>query len=193
MTTCSKTCAGLAGEAVVPWARRESLVFDAAPLIALSAAGFLPQVPRLGVRAIVAEEVQGEVMDQGRAFGTPEPLLLEQMVREGDIAVRRVRDRRMVARMLENPRLSRADVASLCLALEVHGRLVADDRDLRAAARRALGVSLGGSLHVLGLAVDRRLLTPREAVETAERMIAAGWYCSPSLLKSFTEFILRRP
>jgi len=170
---------------------RETLVFDAAPLIALSAAGFLPMIPRLGVRAIVAEEVRDEVLSQARESGTPEQLLLKQMIRDGELAVRRVRDRRMITRVLESPRLSGADAASLCLARELGRRLVADDRDLRAAAR-ALGVPIGGSLYVLDLAVRRRVLTPQGAVDTVERMIASGWYCSPSLLKSFTDLILGR-
>ena len=166
-------------------------MFDAAPLIALSAAGFLPMIPRLGVRAIVAEEVRDEVLSQARESGTPEQLLLKQMIRDGELAVRRVRDRRMITRVLESPRLSGADAASLCLARELGRRLVADDRDLRAAAR-ALGVPIGGSLYVLDLAVRRRVLTPQGAVDTVERMIASGWYCSPSLLKSFTDLILGR-
>jgi len=171
--------------------RRETLVLDAAPLIALSAAGFLPHITSLGVRLVVAEEVREEVAGEGRGPGTPEQLLLRQMFREGRIAVLKLRKREMMERTLENPRLSRADAASLCLAREIGGRFVADDRDLRAAAR-ALGVVLGGSLYILGLAVERRLLTPREAVETVERMIASGWYCSPSLLKAFSEFVLGR-
>ena len=170
---------------------REILVFDAAPLIALSTAGFLPNIPRLGVRAIVAEEVRDEVLGPARESATSEQLLLKQMIRDGELAVRRVRDRRMITRVLENPRLSAADAASLCLARELGGRLVADDRDLRGAAR-PLGVLLGGSLYVLSLAVRRRVLTPQEAVDTVERMIASGWYCSPSLLKSFTDLVLGR-
>ena len=139
----------------------------------------------------MAEEVREEALSQAREPGTPEQLLLKQMIRDGELAVRRVRDRRMITRVLESPRLSGADAASLCLARELGRRLVADDRDLRAAAR-ALGVPIGGSLYVLDLAVRRRVLTPQGAVDTVERMIASGWYCSPSLLKSFTDLILGR-
>ncbi len=171
--------------------RRQTLVFDAAPLIALSAAGFLPRITSLGVRPVVSEEVREEVAGEGRGPGTPEQLLLRQMVREGQIAVLKVRNRDFLERTLENPHLSGADAASLCLAREIGGRLVADDRDLRAAAR-TLGVPLGGSLYVLTLAVERSVITPREAVETVERMIGSGWYCSPSLFKGFSDFILGR-
>jgi len=171
--------------------RRETLVFDAAPLIALSAAGFLPHVTRLGVRIVIAEEVRDEVSAEGRGSGTPEHLLLARMLREGAIEVRRVRNRRLVDRIRENPRLSTADATSFCLAVEVGGRLVADDRDLRAAAR-ALDVPLGGSLYILGLAVERKRVTGAEAVQIVERMIRSGWYCSPALLKEFSDHVLGR-
>jgi len=171
--------------------RRETLVLDAAPLIALSTAGFLPHITSLYVRLVVAEEVREEVAGESRGPGTPEQLLLRQIIREGRIAVLKVQNRGMLERILENPRLSGADAASLCLARELGGRLVADDRDLRSAAR-ALGAPLGGSLYILGLAVERTLITPREAVQVVERMIASGWYCSPSLLKAFSDFVLGR-
>ena len=113
---------------------------------------------------MVAEEVREEGAGKSRAPGTPEQLLLRHIFREGRIAVRKVRNREMLERTLENPRLSGADAASLCLAREIGGRLVADDKDLRSAAR-ALGVPLGGSLYILGLAVERTLITPGEAVK----------------------------
>jgi len=172
--------------------RRETLVFDAAPLIALAAGGFLPQLVALGARIAIAEEVREEVVGEDRGPGTNEHLLLTRMIRDGAIEVRRVRNRERVSRTLENRRLSPGDAASLCLAMEVRGRLVADDRDLRAAAR-AVGVPLGGSLYILDLAVERTLLGGQEAVETLERMIASGWYCSPALLKSFADRVLGRP
>jgi predicted nucleic acid-binding protein len=75
------------------------------------------------------------------------------------------------------------------LARERRARLIADDRDLRTAAR-ALGVALGGSLYLLALAVAKGAMSPDEAVDAVERMIAHGWYCSPVLLKSFTDLIV---
>ena len=170
-------------------ARRPVLVFDASPLIALASTGLLERLDHLGASVVVPEEVRYEVAGEARAPGHPERLLLEQLFRRKAISVGRVRDDAALRRVSANPRLSRADAASLCLALERRGRLVADDRDLRAAAR-ALGVDLGGSLYLLALAVAKRVIAPREAVQAVERMIAHGWYCSPALLKSFTERML---
>src|SRR3990172_5569404 len=50
--------------------RQETLVFDAAPLIALSAAGFLPHVTRLGARIVIADEVRDEGAAEGRGQRT---------------------------------------------------------------------------------------------------------------------------
>jgi predicted nucleic acid-binding protein len=164
-------------------------VFDASPLIALAATGLLERLDRLGVDAVVPMEVRDEVVGEGRAPGHAERLVLDQLFLRKAILVDRVRDTTALKRVSENPRLSRADAAALCLARERRARLIADDRDLRAAAR-ALGVVLGGSLYVLALAVAKGVIAPREAVEASERMIAHGWYCSPSLLKSFTDLMV---
>lgn len=169
--------------------RRPVLVFDASPLIALASTGLLEKLERLGVEAIVPEEVRDEVAGNERATGHPERLILEQLFRQRTISVRRVRDDDALRRVSANPRLSRADAASLCLARERRGRLIADDRDLRVAAR-ALRVGLGGSLYVLALAVEKRVIAAHDAVDAVERMIAHGWYCSPALLKSFTDRML---
>lgn len=170
-------------------ARRSVLVFDASPLIALASTGLLEKLDRLGVQAVVPGEVRNEVAGEASAPGHPERLVLEQLFLRKAIAVRSVRDDVALRRVSANPRLSRADAASLCVAWKIRGRLIADDRDLRAAAR-ALGVDLGGSLYVIALAVAKRVIAPQEAVHAVERMIAHGWFCSPSLLKSFTERML---
>lgn len=169
--------------------RHEVLVFDASPLIALASTGLLEKLDRLGIEAVIPEEVRREVAGETIAPGHAERLVLEQLVRRKAISVGHVQDEAALERVSANPRLSRADAASLCLALERRGRLIADDRDLRAAAR-ALGVDLGGSLYVLALAVAKRVIAAQEAVEAVERMIAHGWYCSPALLKSFRDQML---
>lgn len=161
-------------------------MFDASPLIALAATGLLDRLDGLGVDAIVPVEVRDEVVGEGRARGHPERLVLEQLFLRRAISVDRVRDRAALKRVAANPRISRADGAALCLARERQARLIADDRDLRTAAR-ALGVALGGSLYVLALAVAKGAISPSASVEAVERMIAHGWYCSPALLKSFTD------
>ncbi len=166
--------------------RPRSLVLDAAPSISLAAAGGLDWLPRIGVRLLVAEEVHEEIVGGGRHPESPGAMRIQQLIDKSQITVAQVRDRGLLARIQENPRLSAADAASLCLAVERGDVLVADDRDLRAAGR-LMGAELGGSLYALALAVDKGLLSPREAVVTVERMISAGWYCSPALLRSFSE------
>ncbi|HKZ47438.1 MAG TPA: hypothetical protein VJ397_01485 [Thermoplasmata archaeon] len=166
-------------------ARRPQFVLDAAPLIALAAAGALDRILALDARFLVAEEVRDEVIGTAGQERRPESTAVEERIREGEIEVARVRDERLLRRVRENARLSSADCASLCLALE-RGALIADDRDLRAAAR-GLGADVGGSLFLLALGVDQGLSTGKEAVATVEKMVAAGWYCSPALLKGFTD------
>lgn len=171
-------------------APRPVLVLDAAPLIALAAAGVLDRVLGLDARFLVSEEVRDEVTGGRSGQQGPASAALEEAIRAGDIEVAKVRDQRLLRRVRANERLSRADSASLCLALERRGRLLTDDRDLRSAAK-GLGAEVGGSLYLLAETVKSELMKGQEAVETVERMIAVGWYCSPALLKSFTDAILK--
>jgi len=162
-------------------------VLDAAPLIALASAEALDLLPRLGLRLTVVSEVRAEVLGPERHPGAER---LRTFLEEGPIEVVRTRSPAVLRRLRGNPRLSAADAASLCAAIETGATLIADDRDLRSAAKLA-GVNVGGSLFLLALAVRQGLLRPREAVGVAERMIASGWYCSPTLLKAFAEAVGR--
>ena len=172
-------------------AKRPQFILDAAPLIALASAGALDRVLPLDARFLVVEEVRDEVVGGEEREKRAESIAVEDRLREGRIEVARVGNERLLRRVRTNARLSRADSASLCLALERGGRLVADDRDLRSAAR-SLGAEVGGSLLLLTRAVEEQRMTGGEAVATVERMIDHGWYCSPTLLKSFADAMARR-
>src|SRR2546428_7079513 len=100
--------------------RRETLVFDSTPLIALFSAGFHPEGARLGVRILIAEEVREEVAGDGRGPRSPDQLLLRQWLDEGQIPLAVVRDHRKIRPMLENPRLSQAHPTPLCLDSMTH-------------------------------------------------------------------------
>jgi predicted nucleic acid-binding protein len=169
-------------------AKRPVLVLDATPLISLGSAGSLEPVLRLDFRFVVADEVEREVVVEGRRVGAADASSVERFIREGRIERAKVRDRRQMRRIRGNPRLSTADAASLCLALELDARLVTDERDLRAAAR-ALGAKVGGTLFLLASAVKAGRMTAAEAAGIAERMVERGWYCSPAVLKSFISLI----
>ena len=169
-------------------AKRPVLVLDATPLIALGGAASLETVVRLNFRFVVALEVEHEVVVEGRRVGAPDASAVERFLREGSIERAKVRGGRLLQRIRENPRLSPADAASLCLALELDARIVTDERDLRSAAR-ALGAKVGGTLFLLASAVKARRMTAAEAVGTAERMVERGWYCSPAVLRSFASLM----
>jgi|GEM_PF-2935422 len=169
-------------------AKRTVLVLDATPLIALGAAGSLETVVRLDFRFVMAEDVEQEVVVEGRRVGAPDASSVERFLREGRIERAKVRNRQLLQRIGENPRLSPADAASLSLALELNARIVTDERDLRAAARAA-GAKVTGTLFLLASAVKVGRMTAAEAVTTAERMVERGWYCSPAVLTSFVSLI----
>ena len=161
----------------------EAYVFDATPLIYLTRAGVFELLARLRNPFLIPRLVGREVIDAGREKGAPEVLLLERLVSEGRIRIGSVRSRTVLKRLREDPGLSDADRESLALAVDRRARLIADEAALRSAAR-AFGVSVGGSLFLLRRLVDEGLLSPSEAGEALDRLIAHGWFCSPALYRS---------
>jgi predicted nucleic acid-binding protein len=89
----------------------------------------------------------------------------------------------MLARLREDPRLSGADREAVALASETRGRLIADEAPLRSIAQ-VLDLPVGGSIFLLGRLVEMEFLSRAEARAALDRIVAAGWYCSPALYRS---------
>ena len=158
-------------------------MFDSTPLIYLAKAELLHPLSRLRNPFLASPRVRDEVLEAGRKKGAPEVLRLEQLVSGRRLQVEPLRSRRMLARLREEPRLSEADREAVALAAERRGRLIADETPLRSVAR-VLDIPVGGSLFILGRLVGMDILSRSEARAALDRMIAAGWYCSPALYRS---------
>ncbi len=164
-------------------ARAEAYVFDSTPLIYLAKAELLDSLSRLPNPFLAPPLVQDEVLEAGRRKGAAEVLRLERLVSQGRVRVQPLVSRRMLARLKEEPRLSDADREAVALAAEIHGRLIADETPLRSVAR-VLDIPVGGSIFLLGRLVEMEFLSRSEARAALDRMVAAGWYCSPALYRS---------
>ncbi len=158
-------------------------MFDSTPLIYLAKAELLDPLSRLPNPFLASPRVRDEVLEAGRKKGASEVLRLEQLVSRRRLQVEPLRSRRMLARLREEPRLSEADREAVALAAESRGRLIADETPLRSVAR-ALDIPVGGSLFILGRLVGMDILSRPQARAALDRMIAAGWYCSPALYRS---------
>ena len=158
-------------------------MFDSTPLIYLANAELLDPLSRLPNPFLASPRVRDEVLETGRKKGASEVLRLEQLVSRRRLQVEPLRSRRMLARLREEPRLSEADREAVALAAESRGRLIADETPLRSVAR-ALDIPVGGSLFLLGRLVEMDFLPRSEARAALDRMIEAGWYCSPALYRS---------
>ncbi len=164
-------------------ARAETYVFDSTPLIYLAKAELLESLSRLPNPFLAPPRVEAEVLEAGRRQGAAEVWRLERLVSEGRMRVRPLASRRMLGRLREEPRLSDADREAVALAAESHGRLIADETPLRSVAR-VLDIPVGGSIFLLARLVEMEFLSRSEARAALDRMVAAGWYCSPALYRS---------
>ncbi|HLF06508.1 MAG TPA: DUF3368 domain-containing protein [Thermoplasmata archaeon] len=166
-------------------------VLDSTPLIGLASSGVLERAIVRGRNYLITPEVQSEVVEAGRRGGHPDSERIHALVESKVIAVRTAADDELIDRILVNPRLSRADASTIALAVQEKARLFTDEKDMREVGKR-LGVRLGGSLSLLAEAVDEGRISSVEAVSAVERMIAAGWYCSPPLFKRFADVMALR-
>jgi predicted nucleic acid-binding protein len=164
-------------------ARAETYVFDATPLIYLTKAELIDPLSRLPNPFLTSPRVKDEVLEAGRRKGAAEVLTLERLLSEGRLRVRPLRSQRMLARLREDPRLSDADREAVALAAETRGRLIADEAPLRSIAQ-VLDLPVGGSIFLLGRLVEMGFLSRAEARAALDRIVAAGWYCSPALYRS---------
>ena len=168
---------------------KQVMVLDSSPLVALATAGVLERVLGSGEKVLITPEVDSEVVADGHRKGFPDADVVKHLLQKGKISIVKAHRSTSMRRLLENPRLSRADATSLSLAIEKGARLNADDSDLRFAAR-SMGIALGWSLSLLAAAVDSGVMTREEAVAAVDRKIAAGWYCPTLLYNGFVHRIV---
>ena len=166
-------------------------VLDSAPLIGLASGGLLERAIVPDRKYLITPEVWSEVVEAGRRGGHPDSEMIQAQVEAKVIRVKAALDEELIERILVNPRLSRPDASAIALAIQEKAQLLTDEKDMREVAKR-LGIRLGGSLSLTAEAVDAGRITALEAVSAVERMIAAGWYCSPALFKQFADLMVLR-
>ncbi len=143
----------------------------------------MDSLSRLPNPFLAPPRVEADVLEAGRRKGAAEVLRLERLVSEGRVRVQRLTSQRMLERLRAEPRLSKADREAVALAAESRGRLIADETPLRSVAR-VLDIPVGGSIFLLGRLVEMHFLYRPEARAALDRMVGAGWYCSPALYRS---------
>lgn len=153
------------------------LVFNSTPLIYLTKAGLSSVFEGLLGEKLTSPVVKREVVDEGKAKGIPDAIVLDKLFANGVFRVCEPVDKRFLARLVKTRGLHLADAEVLALAREHSGIAVVDDEVARKTAK-VYGVEYVGSPYVLVRAVCEGLISKAKTKQAIDDMISAGWRCN---------------
>jgi predicted nucleic acid-binding protein len=172
------------------------LVFDSTPLIYLSRVSFSKYFIELPVKKFTSQKVFNEVVQEGKKKGAPEASLIERLFTEKTITIQAVNDKEylkfvkeIAAQTLKQP-LHDAEAEVLCLAKELSGIVVADDKAVRAVGQ-LLNVETHGTGYILGKIYCAEKIRKEELLQKVKEMRDSGWRLSAEDYFKIMEYLNR--
>ncbi len=170
------------------------LIFDATPLIYLTRASLSKSLKKVPGEKFTTTRVFNEVVLEGKKRGAPEASLLEGLFREGAIRVQNPRRKeylkfvKEMAAGAERQPLHGAEAEVLCLANELGGIVVADDKVVRTVAK-LLEIDMHGTAFVLGRLYLSKQIKKEGLLEKVREMRDLGWHVSAEDYLKITEYL----
>ncbi|MBI2144331.1 hypothetical protein HYU17_04250 [Candidatus Woesearchaeota archaeon] len=152
------------------------MIANSTPLICLAKIGQLRLLKALFGSVTITEAVKEEVLVEGK----PGHSSISDAISEGWIKV--VNPKQMVELWL-----GKGENSSLNLAKETNDKLLIDDAAAIRAAK-AFGIDFSRTTTVIILAVEKRIITKKQAAGLIGQTVKAGYYISPRYL---TEILAR--
>lgn len=170
------------------------LIFNSAPLIYLTKVSLVYLFKEVPAEKFTTTRVFNEVVKEGKRRGAPEALLLEGLFGEEIIRVRDPEDReylkflKRLSAEAERQPLHEAEAEVLCVAKELDGVAIADDRVARSVAR-LLRIGLHGTGYILGKMFLTGKISKEELMRKVKEMRDEGWYVTPEDYLSIVEYL----
>jgi predicted nucleic acid-binding protein len=161
---------------------QKPLIFNSSPLIYLakvSLSNILKEIPE---EKFTVTKVFNEIVEEGKKKGAPEASILENLLKK-EIKVRNPNDQeylkyvKKISAETERQPLHEAEAEVLCLAKQLNGIAIADDKATRFVAR-LLGIELHGTGYILGKIFATGKIQKEELIEKLNEMRRMGWYMS---------------
>lgn len=166
------------------------MIADASVLIAFARAGRLGLLRKAVTKVAVPEAVDREVF---RATLRPDMIAVQDAIDDGWIVVCKVDVAGLRALRRRYPSLDPGELACIALARAERSPLLLDDAQGRRAAA-VEGLDFSGSLGILAVAAERKLLPDRAAVAAALRdLLLAGLWIDAGIVESFWARLGGRP
>ena len=154
-------------------------VLNSSVVIALSTLGYIHKLKNVFTEVLVARAIYDEVCVRGRGLIGERDLL--EAVKEGVITVKDVKNRLLVNALLDPLALGEAETITLTVE-EKADYIVMDDKLARARAK-SMGLNVIGTLRVLRLMYDAKLIDKSQLLKCLEKLKQAGFRISDQVIK----------
>ncbi len=160
-------------------------VLDSSSLIYLGKLGLLKNITNTKEKFYIPKKVYGEVVVGGRERKEPEILLINELIREKKLIVKKGK-----YVIKDYPLLSDADKEVIALAKEMKCCVIIDETSAREIAC-SLGVKVHGSIYFILILLKRKIITKKDALKYINSMITLGFYLSIEKYREILNLINR--
>jgi len=153
-------------------------VLNSSVIIALSTLGYLNKLKHVFTEVLITRTVHEEVCVRGRGLIGERELL--KAVKNGLITVKDVKNRLLVNALLDPLAIGEAETITLTVE-ERADYIVIDDKLARRRAR-SMGLNVIGTLRVLRLMYDAKLIDKREILKALKKLKETGFRISDEVI-----------
>ena len=154
------------------------VVLNSSVIIALSTLGYLNKLKHIFREVLTPRAVYEEICVKGRGLIGERELL--EAVKDGLIIVKDVKNRLLVDALLDPLAMGEAETITLTVE-ETADHIVIDDKLARRRAK-SMGLNVIGTLRVLRLMYDAKLIDKREILKALEKLREIGFRISDEVI-----------
>ncbi len=173
---------------------RKPLIFNSSPLIYLAKVSLLNTLKELPEEKFTVTKVFNEVVEEGKKKGAPEASILENLLQQQIIKIRNpdneeyIKFVKKISAETERQPLHEAEAEVLCLAKQLNGIAIADEKAARSVAK-LLRIELHGTGYILGKMFVMGKIKKEELLNKLNEMRRAGWRLSAEDYLRLLEYI----
>jgi len=153
-------------------------VLNSSVIIALSTLGYLDKLKHIFTEVLITRAVQDEICVRGHGLIGEHDLL--EAVKDGLIIVKEIKNRLLLDALLDPLAIGEAETITLTVE-EKADYIVIDDKLARRRAK-SMGLNVIGTLRVLRLMYDAKLIDGREILKAIEELKEIGFRISDEVI-----------
>jgi predicted nucleic acid-binding protein len=169
------------------------LIFNSSPLIYITKVSLSNMLKEIPGEKITVTKVFNEIVEEGKKKGAPEASILENLLKK-EIKVQNPNDEeylkyvKKISAETERQPLHEAEAEVLCLAKQLKGIAIADDKATRSVAK-LLQIEIHGTGYILGKIFATGKIQKEELIEKINEMRRIGWHISAEDYMKIIEYL----